>query len=53
MQKLIFTKDYELFDNSYKSGNFTLNSKSIFFWNHYQSWKMDLEEDSIGTSSLK
>lgn len=51
-QKLIFSKDYDLFDESYKIGNFTLSEKYIIFWNHYKSWKINFEQEEVMNTQL-
>jgi hypothetical protein len=44
--KLIFTKEHELFRDNYISGNFTLGSRRLYFWNFYQAWIMTFNEEA-------
>lgn len=49
-QKIIFTKEIDLFQENYTSGNFTIGAKSLFFWNFYHAWKTDFRQDNEKSS---
>lgn len=46
MQRIIFSSEHEEFLN-FRTGNFTCNESSVFFWNNFACWHIPFESEKI------
>jgi hypothetical protein len=46
LQRLIFSEEYPEFID-FKTGNFTSNSSSVFFWNNFECWHFSFDSEQL------